>query len=85
MKELEKEILKLKAKCRGYDELEKQIEDLNRDKVKLTTENKQLEEKLKTSQDANAENLNPDHLNDVSSESGSSTISLPGKKEPWVD
>lgn len=80
-KELEKKNLELNDKCRGCDELKKQIEHLNRDKVKLSTENKQLEEKLRTSQDANAENLNPDHWNDFSSESGSRTISLPGKKE----
>lgn len=81
IKEQEKKNLELNDKCRGCDELKKQIEHLNRDKVKLSTENKQLEEKLRTSQDANAENLNPDHWNDFSSESGSRTISLKGKKE----
>lgn len=80
-KRARKKNLELNDKCRGCDELKKQIEHLNRDKVKLSTENKKLEEKLRTSQDANAENLNPDHWNDFSSESGSRTISLPGKKE----
>ena len=40
---------------------------------------------LEKSQDANAENLNPGHRNDVPSESGSRKISLPGKKEPWFN
>lgn len=87
IKASEKKISELQARYSGYDELKKQNEYLKGEKKELKKRLKMFE--FKELEDANAGNLNPGHRNDVSCESGSRKICLPGNdascKEHMMD